>query len=143
MPFLGKPLIFYAIRQLNGTPISLKKETNENFEINDYIIPSNSKTLAASASTTNINFQAEVNEYSPSDNFTGTLFQNYYFTYISEVFNTKKRLTKVTAYLPLKIYHNLQLNDKMQMNQQNYKINSITTNLTNGKSEIELLNVTI
>ena len=142
-PYYGLPLVFYAIRQLNGTPISLKKETNENFEINDYIIPSNSKTLAASASTTNINFQAEVNEYSPSDNFTGTLFQNYYFTYISEVFNTRKRLTKVTAYLPLKIYHNLQLNDKMQMNQQNYKINSITTNLTNGKSEIELLNVTI
>ena len=142
-PYYGLPLIFYAIRQLNGTPISLKKETNENFEINDYIIPSNSKTLAASASTTNINFQAEVNEYSPSDNFTGTLFQNYYFTYISEVFNTRKRLTKVTAYLPLKIYHNLQLNDLMQMNQQNYKINSITTNLTNGKSEIELLNVTI
>ena len=142
-PYYGLPLVFYAIRQLNGTPISLKKETNENFEINDYIIPSNSKTLAASASTTNINFQAEVNEYSPSDNFTGTLFQNYYFTYISEVFNTRKRLTKVTAYLPLKIYHNLQLNDLMQMNQQNYKINSITTNLTNGKSEIELLNVTI
>ena len=83
-----------------------------------------------------------INEYTPNDVFSGTLFANYYNTYISEVFNRNKRLTKVTAYLPLKIYHNLELNSKMQINLQNYKINSITTNLTNGKSEIELLNVT-
>ena len=142
-PYYGLPLIFYAIRQLNGTDICLKKDVGENFEINDYIIPSNSKTLAASASTSNINFNAVPNEYSPSDNFTGTLFANYYNTYISEVFNRSKRLTKVTAFLPLKIFYNLQLNDKLQMNQQDYKINSITTDLTNGKSSIELLNVTI
>ena len=104
------PLIFYAIRQLNGTAICLKRDAGDNFSIDDYIIPSNSKTLAASASTSNINFGLMI--------------------------------TKVTAYLPLKIYYNLQLNDKLQINQQNYKINSITTNLTNGKSEIELLNVT-
>ena len=98
-------------------------------------------TPLASASTTNINFAAEVNEYSPSDNFTGTLFNNYYSTYITQVFNPKRRLIKVNAFLPLKIYHNLQLNDKFQINQQDYKINSITTNLNNGKSQIELLNV--
>ena len=137
------PLVFYAIRILNGTNISLKRAAGDNFSINDYIIPSNSKTLAASASTSNINFQAEVNEYSPSDDFTGTLFENYYVTYISEVFNTSKRLTTVTAFLPLRIFYDLQLNDKLQMGQNNYKINSITTNLQSGKSKIELLNVTV
>ena len=141
-PYYGLPLTFYAIRQLSGTAICLKRDAGDNFSIDDYIIPSNSKTLAASASTSNINFGVMINEYSPSDDFTGTLFNNYYTTYISEVFNRSKRLTKVTAYLPLKIYYNLQLNDKLQIRQQNYKINSITTNLTNGKSEIELLNVT-
>ena len=141
-PYYGLPLIFYAIRQVSGTAICLKRDTADNFSIDDYIIPSNSKTLAASASTSNINFGVMINEYSPSEDFTGTLFNNYYTTYISEVFNRSKRLTKVTAYLPLKIYYNLQLNDKLQIRQQNYKINSITTNLTNGKSEIELLNVT-
>jgi len=142
-PYYGLPLIFYAIRQLNGTAICLKRDAGDNFSIDDYIIPSNSKTLAASASTSNINFGVMINEYSPSDDFTGTLFNNYYTTYISEVFSRSKRITKVTAYLPLKIYYNLQLNDQLQINQQNYKINSITTNLTNGKSSIELLNVTI
>ena len=141
-PYYGLPLTFYAIRQLSGTAICLKRDAGDNFSIDDYIIPSNSKTLTASASTSNINFGVMINEYSPSEDFTGTLFNNYYTTYISEVFNRSKRLTKVTAYLPLKIYYNLQLNDKLQIRQQNYKINSITTNLTNGKSEIELLNVT-
>lgn len=43
--------------------------------------------------------------------------------------------------LPLKIFYNLQLNDKIQFQQNSYKINSITTDLTTGKSSIELLNV--
>ena len=140
-PYYGLPLVFYAIRIVNGTDIPIKESAGTNAKINDYIIPSNSKELTASASTTNINFAAEVNEYSPSDNFTGTLFNNYYSTYITQVFNPKRRLIKVNAFLPLKIYHNLQLNDKFQINQQDYKINSITTNLNNGKSQIELLNV--
>tara|TARA_R110002020_G_scaffold372560_1_gene584008 strand:- start:4023 stop:6110 length:2088 start_codon:yes stop_codon:yes gene_type:complete len=140
-PYYGLPLVFYAIRIVNGTDIPIKQSAGSNAKINDYIIPSNSKELTASASTTNINFAAEVNEYSPSDNFTGTLFNNYYSTYITQVFNPKRRLIKVNAFLPLKIYQNLQLNDKFQINQQDYKINSITTNLTNGKSQIELLNV--
>ena len=142
--YFGLPLIFYAIRIPSGTAISFKNsaEPNANVQITQYIIPSNSKELLASSSTTNINFGQMINEYTPNDVFSGTLFANYYNTYISEVFNRNKRLTKVTAYLPLKIYHNLELNSKMQINLQNYKINSITTNLTNGKSEIELLNIT-
>ena len=42
--------------------------------------------------------------------------------------------------MPMKIYYNLQLNDLIQLGQENYKINSLTTNLTTGKTEFELLN---
>ena len=49
-------------------------------------------------------------------------------------------LTKVTAYLPLKILLNFTLADRFDINGQRYKINSIKTNLQDGKSEIELLN---
>ena len=51
-----------------------------------------------------------------------------------------RRLTKVTAYLPFKIYYNLQLNDLIQLGQNNYKINSLKTNLITGKTDFELLN---
>jgi len=40
----------------------------------------------------------------------------------------------------MKVYYNLQLNDLIQLGQNNYKINSLTTNLTTGKTEFELLN---
>ena len=140
-PYYGSPLIFYAVYIQNGDDISLKESANDNDQINDYIIPSNSLAISASTSKVNINFGAMVNEYDPNNAFTDTLFSSYYETYIADVFNLKTRLTKVQAMLPLKMLYNLQLNDKIQFQQNNYKINSITTDLTTGKSSIELLNV--
>tara|TARA_R110002049_G_scaffold6562_3_gene41241 strand:+ start:62 stop:2161 length:2100 start_codon:yes stop_codon:yes gene_type:complete len=145
--YYGLPLIFYAIKQTSATNIAFRKydSTNntETVGLNNYIIPSNSKTLSASSSTTNINFRDEINEYTGGSGFTGTLFQNQYSNYIIDVFNRQRRLTKVTAYLPLKIFFDLELNQIIQIGQDNYRINSLTTNLTNGKSEFELLNTVI
>ena len=145
--YYGLPLVFYAIKQTSATNIAFRKydSTNntETVGLNNYIIPSNSKTLSASSSTTNINFRDEINEYTGGSGFTGTLFQNQYSNYIIDVFNRQRRLTKVTAYLPLKIFFDLELNQIIQIGQDNYRINSLTTNLTNGKSEFELLNTVI
>ena len=146
-PYFGLPLIFYGIRQSSATNIAFREYDSTNntgtVGLNTYIIPSNSKTISAAASTTNINFTNEVNEYTGGSNFTGTLFQNQYSNYIIDVFNRQKRLTKITAYLPLKIFFDLELNQIIQIGQDNYRINSVTTNLTNGKSEFELLNTVI
>ena len=60
--------------------------------------------------------------------------------YVSAVFNLRRRLTKVTAFLPLNIIYNLEMNDYLTIGGQAYTINTITTDLTNGKSSIELLN---
>ena len=139
--YIGKPIIFHAIRKTSGTDILLKQAATTNADIDDYWIPSNSQALASGTSTQNINFQLEVNEYTEDTAFTGTLFENYYKTYIQNVFNNKRRLTKVKAYLPLKMIYNLKLNDKISLNGYTYKINSITTNLTTGESSLELLNV--
>lgn len=140
--YYGLPLIFYAIRQLNQNPIALKNAPlpgGVNEQINDYIIPSNSLQIGTS-NQTNINFNSEINEYDGTE-FLGTLFNNNYSTYINNVFDTSRRLIKVNAVLPQKIFHNLELNNLIQIRQQNYQINSITTNLTNGRSQLELLNV--
>ena len=138
--FYGMPLIFYAIHQSSATAISLKQTATSNSSENAYWIPSNARALATSTSTENINFNLEVNEYTGSSTFTGTLFENCYKTYIQNVFNNARRLTKVEANLPLKIIYNLKLNDKISLNNKTYKINSITTNLITGNSSIELLN---
>ena len=145
--YFGSPLIFYAIRQVNTTNIRIRDtETTNKADIDDYFIPSNALALESSTSKVNIHFGNEINEYQafqPSVDplaFTDTLFYTKYRTYIRNVFDVSRRITKVTAYLPMKIYYNLQLNDLIQLGQENYKINSLTTNLTTGKTEFELLN---
>ena len=142
--YFGKPLIFYPIRQTQSS-ISFLNSATEHVEVTEFNIPSNSVALASATSSYNINFYAENNEYAalsnPSDNgFTNTLFQAYYSNYIKGVFNPKNRITKVSAYLPMKILLNYTLADRFIIGDHQYKINSITTNFKSGKSEIELLN---
>ena len=145
-PYFGMPLLFYPIRQINETAIRIRDTESTNVsDIDDYFIPSNSVALESSTSKSNIHFGNEINEYQANEvgdplSFTDTLFETNYKTYIQNVFNVSRRITKVTAYLPMKIYYNLQLNDLIQLGQNNYKINSLTTNLTTGKTEFELLN---
>ena len=145
-PYFGMPLLFYPIRQINETAIRIRDTDSTNVsDIDDYFIPSNAVALESSTSKSNIHFGNEINEYQANEvgdplSFTDTLFETNYKTYIQNVFNVSRRITKVTAYLPMKIYYNLQLNDLIQLGQNNYKINSLTTNLTTGKTEFELLN---
>ena len=129
--YYGKPLLFYPIRQTNGTQLSYRDTASSHSALTNYIIPSNSIALSSSTSTANIHFQNEINEYTGGSTFTGTLFENYYKTYIQDVYNNKRRLTKVKANLPLKMIYNLKLNDKISLNNRTYIINSVKTNLTN------------
>ena len=144
-PYFGEPLIFYAVNATAQppnpvTPIYLKSASNAGASENAYIIPSNSLSLSSSTSTKNLNYSLEINEYTGDSTFTGTLFEEEYKTYIRDVFSARRRITKVSAFMPLKVLYDLQMNDYMTIGQQSYKINSITTDLTNGKSSLELLN---
>ena len=146
-PYFGLPLIFYPILQTGSTPATIRDVPNSSrTAISSYYIPSNSKSLVSGVSKFNINFNVEINEYTANEStvninkFTDTLFQTKYKTYIEDVFNSQRRLTKVTAFLPYKIFSSLQLNNKIQLGQNDYRINSLRTNLTNGKTEFELLN---
>jgi hypothetical protein len=138
--YLGKPLLFYPIRQTSGTELSFRPSESTRVALTNYNIPSNSLSLNSATSKVNINFFAEINEYTGTTDFTDTLFNVYYKNYITSVFNLSNRLTKLTAYLPLSILLNYTLADRFIINGNSYKINSINTNLETGKSELELLN---
>jgi len=144
-PYYGEPLLFYPILN-NGTSMKIRdEETTDEDDITRYFIPSNSLALSCPTSKVNIHFQNEYNEYTVREVgdpacFTDTLFETKYKTYIQDVFNEKRRLIKVTAYLPMKVYYDLELNDLIELGQDSYKINSLKTDLTTGKTEFELLN---
>jgi len=138
--YFGKPLIFYPILQTSGTEISFRDSATTHSPLTSYFVPSNSLSLSSATSTINTNFYLEVNEYSLDTTFTGTLFEEHYLEYIQDIFNSKRRLTKLKAYLPLKIIYNINMNDKVVINNQGYLINNLTTNLNTGESSMELLN---
>lgn len=143
--YKGAPLLFYPIT-LNTGGISFVNSVDtdgvadDHKHLFDVAVPSNSVTLSSASDTSNINFNNETNEWSLDTTFTNTLFQEYHSNYITGVFNTKNRLTKVKAYLPLRILLNFTLADRFDINGKRYKINSIDTNLATGESNIELLN---
>ena len=153
--YIGEPLLFYpivvpAISTIGGqTPRIRDTQSSAVADLDQFIIPSNSiGTTPTTSGKINIHFQNELNEYlanqptgtDNADEFTDTLFETEYKEYIQDVFSLRRRLLKVTAYLPMKVYYNLQLNDLIQLGQDSYKINSLTTDLTTGKTEFELLN---
>ena len=145
--YMGKPLLFYPVYTNPSQTISFVDEVGSDGAYDSHKaitgsvnMPSNSVSFSSGTSTANINFKNEFNEYTGDNTFTGTLFENYYKTYIQNVFNTKNRITKVKAYLPLRILLNFTLADRFDINGKRYKINSIDTNLKTGESNIELLN---
>ena len=145
--YIGKPILFYPVYTNPSETISFIDVVNADGTYNTHSavtgsvnMPSNSVSFSSGTSTANINFNNEKNEYTGDSSFTGTLFKNYYETYIANVFNTKNRITKVKAYLPLRILLNFTLADRFDINGKRYKINSIETNLATGESNIELLN---
>lgn len=145
--YIGKPLLFYPVYTNPSETISFVEFVDADGNYDSHVpisesvnMPSNSVSFSSGTSTANINFKLEKNEYTGDDSFTGTLFENYYSNYITNVFNTKNRITKVKAYLPLRILLNFTLADRFDINGKRYKINSIETNLATGESNIELLN---
>ena len=82
-------------------------------------------------------------DFSNPSGFVNTLFKQYYDTYITQVFTKSNRIIKVKAFLPLRILLNYTLADKFIYKGRKHQINSITTNLNTGESEIELLNIVI
>lgn len=134
--YFGEPLIFYWQRY-TGTTISYLPDDSTHETVSTYCVPLNSVT---GTSTDSNHFSVELNEFLPTTTLTGSLFANFYQTYIEDVFNSKRRLTKVKAYLPVEFLINYTLADTLIIASRRYRINSITTNLQTGESELELLN---
>ena len=142
--YLGKPLLFYP-QKVTGTRIGYIRLDSAYESRTTYFIPSNSVHLFSESNgvdtSDNLNFNAEQNEYIGTP-FNKTLFEKYYKTYIKEIFDKRKRLTKVKAYLPVSTLHSLSLADKIVIFNKAYRINKLQTNFETLLSSLELINIT-
>ena len=115
---LTEPILFYGIRI---TGLSTDKriswlDNGTHSPISNYWRPSNTvengTDLVAPSFT--INFDNEVDEWNLQDysGETNSLFKKFYETYITDAFDAKKRIFKLTAHLPNSILLNYKLNDR-------------------------------
>jgi hypothetical protein len=135
---LTAPLLFYGIRitgLVTGKRISWL-DNGTHSALTTYWRPSNTveNSTSSVAPDFTINFDDEVDEWNQT-NYGGTtnsLFKKFYQTYIEDVFDAKKRIFKLTAHLPSSILLNYKLNDRFQIGDKVFTINSIDTNLKTG-----------
>ena len=143
-PIKIKPLLFYGIRETSiSNPINW---ISGGGSVTNYWRPSNSNEEGTSSvpPSFTINFDVEFDEFllqNFGEDDTNSLFNKFYKKYVESVFNAAKRLFKFTAYLPANILVNYRLNDQILVGDKIFRINSITSNIVTGKSEIELLNI--
>ena len=138
--YLGEPLIFYADKTLGNMRV-LSLDLSTNVLISAPYCPSNGLFLLNILSSgQNINFNEEYDEFTRKPALK-TLFNTYYKSYVKDMFDERKRITKLKAYLPMEIIYNLSLADKIIVYDNEYRINKITTNFENNLSNIELTNI--
>tara|TARA_R100000426_G_scaffold64970_1_gene45350 strand:+ start:12587 stop:15790 length:3204 start_codon:yes stop_codon:yes gene_type:complete len=139
--YLGKPLLFYAVNSsANIRAINLANTSG--VTVNTPFIPLNciETGSTALAGKQSINFNAEFDEFSRQVN-NKSLFETYYKNYITDAFDPRKRITSLKAYLPMSIIYNLDLADRFIYNNNEYRINKITTNFETEQSQLELTNI--
>ena len=148
------PLLFYAISQTTDSAKKINWVTApysaQGEGIQTYWRPSNSNEEGDSTTPPSytLNFDTEVDEWQGinytedvADVETNSLYYVFYKAYVESVFNPLKRMFKLRAFLPPNIVINYKLNDQIKIRDKIFRINSITTNLMTGESELELLNI--
>lgn len=143
---LVKPLLFYGVRETSiSTGIAWINNSTDVESITSYYRPSNGSDEgnASTPPTVQLHYDNEIDEWNRINYHisSNSLYNKFYKSYVEGVFNAARRMFKITAYLPPNILVNYKLNHQIKIQDKMFRINSITTNLVTGKSEIELYNI--
>jgi hypothetical protein len=68
------------------------------------------------------------------------LYQQFYSQYINNLYNQRTRVVKAKGFFNPYLLTSLKLNDRVVVSNKRYIINTLTTDLTTGEVELELLN---
>lgn len=140
--YIPKPVILYDYNPTDTTDL-----TSTNIYLSDNLVGSGGSYTTYKAfgqeytngtDTFSINFPTQISTLT-EDLIEKGLYNQYYENYLSNVFDFKARLVKVSAILPTSILTSLKLNDSVIIRDAKYIINTMTTDLTTGQVEFELL----
>ena len=142
-PYIGNPFIFYASGTITVSSNAqrygyIDMGNTENAKSSFWFASNVNATTAANVTKT-LNFGTEVDPYL-LQGFSQGLYNTYWKDYITDLYDTQRRVFKYKAQLPLGIMLALKINDKLTIGERNYIINQLKLNLTTGEAEMELLN---
>tara|TARA_R110002126_G_scaffold168357_3_gene316824 strand:+ start:186 stop:2189 length:2004 start_codon:yes stop_codon:yes gene_type:complete len=139
-PYIGNPFIFYAAGNISGTEqFSYVNMDGDHFPFTNFWLASNVNSRVAASVTKTLNFGTEVDPYL-LQGFNQGLYNTYWKDYITDLYDTSRRVFMYNAQLPLGVMLALRLNDKLTIGERNYIINQVKLNLTTGAAQLELLN---
>jgi chitodextrinase len=127
------PVLFFN----KNTSVDLEEKIgfkNKSFAITSYNRPSNSSNNELST----IHFGEEQDEYT-GNRITNSLFQLHYSKYIANIFNQNSRIYTIKAFLNLNTIFSYEMNDNFVINNKEFFINSIRTDLSTGATDLELI----
>jgi hypothetical protein len=141
-PYIGNPYIFYAagvITITDNNTFGYVSMTDTEVEKEEFWLVSNVNAITAANVTKTLNFGTEVDPYL-LQGFSQGLYNTYWKDYITDLYDTSRRVFSYKAQLPLGVMLALKINDKLTIGERNYIINQLKLNLTTGEAEMELLN---
>lgn len=137
-PIVNKPLILMIENRSAGSDLEINDGTTDQ-SLSTYNAPVNNKTI--NGVPYSLHFGLELDEWSGSQiDEDSTLFKRYYENYIRRIYHQQSRKMVCTAYLPMHILLNYNLDDTFYINNKLWKIESIKTNFLKQESKLTLFN---
>jgi hypothetical protein len=136
--YIPKPTLLYLYGNTGTIPVPIKfYNGTTNVNITNYTLFG--QDVVTGGNNFSLNFGADNSIITKNTEQNG-LFATYYFSYLSNLYNLKQRLTTVKAMLPLSVITNIQLNDRLVIRDKRYIINDIKMELTTGEATLTLYN---
>ena len=136
--YIPKPTLLYMYGNTGALPVNIRFYNGSiNINLTNYTLFG--QDLEKDGENYSLNFGAD-NSIILQQTIQNGLFATYYFSYLSNLYNLKQRLTTVKAMLPISILTNLGLNDRLIIRDKRYIINDIRTEITSGEAQLTLYN---
>jgi hypothetical protein len=131
-PYTPKPILLY---QYDNLDCNFRFNTGSNVTINNYT--PFGQDLRYNNTDLTSNFAPETSSLLLTP-IQQTLFAQYYFSYLFNLYNLKQRLINVKTIMPVGLMTNLKLNDRVIIRDKRYIINDMKSNLTSGEVDLSL-----
>ena len=144
--YVPKPVLMYengltTSKDSAGTTTSMKYYNGTTYQsFNGYQRFSNELNMIPNDETNvlSLNFNEEVSSWSLST-VTGGLYVRLYDNFIENLYNLKSRIVNLKCKLTSKKLFELKMNDRIFIEDKRYVINNVTTDLTTGECDFELM----